>query len=91
MDKSINTPDIDAYCLVRVDGQFNRGKIFEVDFNESVWLKVFLVDTGLIVNAEYCDVFDIPDSLIEFMPFQVNKIAKTVFAVQKQNPENENE
>lgn len=74
MDRSLNL-DIDEYCLVRVDGLFNRGKIFEVHFNESiVKLEVFLVDTGLKVKVEQSDVFDISDSLIEMAPFQVNKI-----------------
>lgn len=78
MDDSMNDPDIDKYCLVKMPEAssdrvyYNRGKIFEAAFDENDCIvKVFLVDIGEIVSTDCCNVFEIPDHLIEMLPFQV--------------------
>lgn len=71
-DSSMNIPDVDKYCLARFDGYIARGKIFDVAFDESqCTLNVYLVDIGRSINVGCSDVFEIPDNLIEMMPFQV--------------------
>lgn len=71
---SMSCPDL-KYCLIEVDNHFNRGKIYGVNYVEdAIELKVLLVDTGLtkVVNLE-C-VYDIPDELVQMLPFQVHSV-----------------
>lgn len=75
-DESLNTPDVDMPCLVKVGDSFNRGKIVDVCFDfegvQKCDLKVFLVDTGETVTVDSMSVFEIPDNLVEMCPYQVN-------------------
>lgn len=71
-DESLNTPDIEMPCLVKVDNCFFRGKIIDVIFDiETCDLKVFLVDTGETVSVDSTNVFEIPENLVEMCPYQV--------------------
>lgn len=72
-DESLNTPDVDMPCLVKVDNRgFFRGKIVDVSFDlMKCDLKVFLVDTGETVSVDSFSVFEIPDNLVEMCPYQV--------------------
>lgn len=72
-DESLNTPDVDMPCLVKVDDRgFFRGKIIDVSFDlMKCDLKVFLVDTGETVLVDSTSVFEIPENLVEMCAYQV--------------------
>lgn len=70
-DQSINTPDVDMPVLARVENRYYRGKVIDVNFGTQCDLKVFLVDTGEVVDVESTSVFEIPDNLVEMCPYQV--------------------
>lgn len=72
-DESLNTPDVDMPCLVKVGERgFFRGKIVDVSFDlVKCDLKVFLVDTGETVSVDSLSVFEIPEHLVDMCPYQV--------------------
>lgn len=71
-DESLNTPDVDMPCLVKVDDRgYFRGKIIDVFFDLKCDLKVFLVDTGETVSVDSTNVFEIPENLVDMCPYQV--------------------
>lgn len=75
-DESLNTPDVDMPCLVKVgDRGFFRGKIIDVSFDSMKCdLEVFLVDTGETVSVDSTSVFEIPENLVEMCAYQVGII-----------------
>lgn len=72
-DESLNTPDVDMPCLVKVTDRFYRGKIVDVFFDVKCDLKVFLVDIGETVQVDSTNVFEIPENLVEMCAYQVPK------------------
>lgn len=70
-DESLNTPDVDMPCLVKVVDRFYRGKIIDVTFDQRCELQVFLVDTGETVSVDSTNVFEIPEHLVEMCAYQV--------------------
>lgn len=71
LDDSMGCPDVYKYCLVLVAEGYERAKVIEVIYGEDVQLKVFLVDTGFATTVDISRVFDIPDNIIQMLPFQV--------------------
>lgn len=68
---SMGCPDVYKYCLVHGSQGYNRAKVIEVIYGDDVQLKVFLVDTGFSTTVDVSIVYDIPDNLIQMLPFQV--------------------
>lgn len=67
--------DVDKYCLVKLEDGFNRAKIlnlfFEIETGASM-AEVFLVDVGLVKKVDWTiQCYDIPDEIIQMLPFQV--------------------
>lgn len=69
---SMDCPDVYKYCLVLGNEGYNRAKVIEIIYGEDIELKVFLVDTGFATTVDISKVHDIPDNLIEMLPFQVS-------------------
>ncbi|XP_055304540.1 putative ATP-dependent RNA helicase TDRD12 isoform X2 [Sitodiplosis mosellana] len=67
---SMGCPDVYKYCLVLVADGYERAKVIEVIYGEDIQLKVFLVDTGFCPIVDISNVYDIPDNLIQMLPFQ---------------------
>lgn len=77
-DNSMREVDIDVLCLVSKDGEYHRGKTVDVAHSENPieLVEVFLVDQGITVQVEKIDIYEIPDHLVEMLPFQVKQSSK---------------
>lgn len=73
LDCSIECPDIGEYCLVKYDKTFDRGKIIGVNYSD-ISIKIFCVDTGVVVTTGLDQVYDLPDHLLKKLPFQVHTL-----------------
>lgn len=74
LNDSMTSPDVFKYCLVNGPNGYNRGKILDVFYGSEIELKVFLVDTGSTETFDIKNVQDIPDDLIQMLPFQVHRL-----------------
>lgn len=78
-NESMTSPDINKYCLVNVDGGFDRGKILDIHYSDddSLFLNIFLVDVGVVHKYDISNVYEIPDDLVQKFPFQVSNRGKS--------------
>lgn len=65
-------PSIGHFCLVKMEDGYFRAQIIEVFCNGEIDVRVFLCDSGLFYDRPIENCINIPQFLIDFMPFQVS-------------------
>lgn len=71
LDLSLELPSIGNYCLARVCETYRRAKILDNSCKcGTFFVRVFCCDTGLVQNCCIEDIIEIPQRILDFLPFQ---------------------